>query len=222
MNEVNNLTFKFNSDSQVLKKNIVYLFLKRTIDILGSIAGLILFSPIFIIIAIAIKLEDKGPAIFSHKRLGMNGKYIKIYKFRSMFCDAEKMLESLSPEQKKEFQENFKLENDPRITKLGKKLRKTSLDELPQFLNVLKGELTLVGPRPIIEIELEKYGEFAAKFLSVKPGLTGLWQVSGRSDTTYEERVKMDMDYIDNRTIIGDVIIILKTVTTVISKEGAK
>jgi lipopolysaccharide/colanic/teichoic acid biosynthesis glycosyltransferase len=222
MNKVNNFMMEFENNVEAKEKKVMYLFLKRIMDIFGASIGLILFSPIIFIIAILIKVQDKSSAFFSHERLGINGISIKIYKFRSMHRNAENMLADLSEEQKKEFQENFKLENDPRITKVGHFLRKTSLDELPQFVNVLKGELSLVGPRPIVQAELVKYGTCIDKFLSVKPGLTGLWQVSGRSNTTYEQRVQLDMEYIDNKTILGDIIIILKTVTSVINKEGAK
>lgn len=217
-----NSNLELSNEMKLSKSNILYLILKRAMDVVGALVGLILFSPVFLVIAVLIKKEDKGPVFFSHKRLGMNGELIPVYKFRSMFCNAEEMLEDLTPEQKKEFAENFKLKNDPRITKIGNILRKTSLDEIPQFLNVLKGDMTLVGPRPIVEKELGNYGIYSAKLLSVKPGLSGNWQASGRSDTSYEERVQMDMDYIDYRNIFMDIIIIFKTVLAVILKKGAR
>lgn len=139
-----------------------------------------------------------------------------------MVINAEELLNNLSPEQKEEFAKNFKLESDPRITKVGNFLRKSSLDELPQLLNILKGELSIVGPRPIVEKELKNYGIYGEKLLSVKPGLTGNWQANGRSDTTYEERVEMDMQYIDNRSIFMDIKIIFKTFSAVIKKQGAR
>ncbi len=136
--------------------------------------------------------------------------------------NAEELLKNLTPEQKREFQENFKLEDDPRITKIGSFLRKSSLDELPQLLNIFIGNMTVVGPRPIVEKEIEKYGEYGDKLLMVKPGLTGMWQANGRSDTTYEERIEMDMDYIDNRNFSLDIKIILQTAIAVVRKKGAR
>lgn len=205
-----------------LKKTLVYNFIKRTIDICGSLIGLILLSPIFIIIAIIIKIEDpKGKVFFGHKRVGVDGELFPCWKFRTMVHNAEEMLKNLSPEQKKEYQETFKLKDDPRITKVGNFLRKTSLDELPQLVNILKGEMTIVGPRPIVTKELEKYGEYQVYLKKVKPGLTGLWQVSGRSDTSYEERVELDMEYIIKRNTFLDIYIIFMTVVKIFKREGA-
>lgn len=203
-------------------KKAIYNFFKRAIDIIGAISGLIILSPVFLIISIIIKLDSKGPAIFAHRRLGYKGEIIKVYKFRSMVTNAEELIEKLPEEQKLEFYRNFKLENDPRITKIGHFLRKTSLDELPQLLNILKGNLTIVGPRPIVEKELKMYGKYGEKLLTVKPGLTGYWQVNGRSDTTYEERVQLDMDYIDKRNLLLDIVIIFKTFGAVLHERGAK
>ncbi|MEG2289460.1 MAG: sugar transferase [Clostridium sp.] len=210
-------------DINTLKaKNKSYFVVKRIIDIIGSLAGLIVLSPVFLILSIIVRWDSKGPIFFAHDRLGEKGNIIKIYKFRTMVINAEELLNNLSSEQKKEFAENFKLENDPRITKVGNFLRKSSLDELPQLLNILTGELSIVGPRPIVEKEIENYGIYGDKLLMVKPGLTGNWQANGRSDTTYEERVQMDMDYIDNRSIWMDIKIIFKTFTAVIKKQGAR
>ena len=203
-------------------KNLGYYIIKRIIDIIGALCGILLLSPVMIVIAIMNKLDSKGPVFFGHKRLGMNGEFIKVYKFRTMLPNAEELLKKLTPEQEKEFQKNFKLENDLRVTNFGQLLRKTSLDELPQLLNILKGNMSIVGPRPIIEKEIEKYGIYGDKLLSVKPGLTGNWQASGRSDTTYEERVHLDMDYIDYRSIWMDIMIIFKTVGVVVRKQGAR
>lgn len=200
----------------------VYEFFKRIMDLVGSILGLVVLSPIFLVLAIIVKIDSPGPVFFAHKRLGHNGKLMKIYKFRTMVINAEELLNNLSPEQKEEFARNFKLENDPRITKVGNFLRKSSLDELPQLLNILKGELSIVGPRPIVEKEIKNYGIYSEKLLTVKPGLTGNWQANGRSDTTYEERVEMDMQYIDNRSIWLDIKIIFKTFSAVIKKQGAR
>lgn len=204
------------------KKSCIYFFIKRVVDIIGSLIGIIILSPVFLILSILVKLGSKGPVFFAHKRLGYHGELIKIYKFRTMVTNAEKLLDELSPEQKEEFSKNFKLENDPRITKIGNILRKTSLDELPQLLNILKGDLTIVGPRPIIEKEIELYGKYGKKLLTVKPGLTGYWQVNGRSDTTYEERVQLDMYYIDHRSLGLDIKIIFKTFSEVFKKRGAR
>lgn len=200
----------------------IYLGIKRLFDIIASLLGLVILSPLFLIIMIAIKLDSKGSCFFVHKRVGKNGQVFGVFKFRTMVENAEEMLKHLTPEQEKEFKENFKMENDFRITRVGKILRKTSLDELPQLLNILIGNMTLVGPRPVIQIELEKYGEYQNKLLSVTPGLTGYWQANGRSDTTYKDRVKMDMYYIDHMNIFLDVKIIFDTIIAVIRKEGAK
>lgn len=201
---------------------VIYNIIRRTIDIIGSIFGLFLLSPVFLLLAVAVKVDSEGPILFSHARLGQGGKFIKVYKFRTMVSNAEEVLKNLPEDKKKEFEKNFKLADDPRITKLGKFLRETSLDELPQLINVLKGDMTAVGPRPIVPNELKKYGKYGTKLLTVKPGLTGSWQVSGRSDTTYYERIQLDMDYIDNRTNLMDIKIAFKTVAVVFKRDGAK
>ncbi|CUN73880.1 sugar transferase [Sarcina ventriculi] len=203
------------------KSFLVYNFFKRSFDIISASIGILFLLPLFIVLAILVKLDSKGPIFFSHKRIGKNGKIIGIYKFRSMVSNSEEIFKNFTEEQKKEFEKNFKLDDDPRITKIGGFLRKTSLDELPQLLNIIKGDMSVVGPRPIVRAEVEKYGVCADKLFSVKPGLTGFWQANGRSDTTYEERVQMDMYYIDNRSFLLDMRIILKTVISVIRKEGA-
>ena len=214
--KIGNKVKKYNRE-----ENSVYLFLKRTLDIILSSIALIIFLPIFLLLILIIRLDSKGPALFGHKRIGKNGKEISVYKFRSMVINAQEVLENFTPEQKAEFEKNFKLENDPRITRVGNFLRKTSLDELPQLVNILKGDMSIVGPRPIVKAEINKYGEFANKLFSVTPGLTGHWQANGRSDTTYEERVQMDMFYIENRNLALDIKIIFQTVASVIKKEGA-
>lgn len=208
--------------SKYVKNKPVYDFVKRFADILCSTIAIILLSPFFIIISIAIKATSKGPVIFIHKRVGKNGKEIGIYKFRSMVMNAEELIEKFTPEQKEEFQKNFKLENDPRITKIGKILRKTSLDELPQLFNILKGDLSIVGPRPIMEVETKIYGKYKDMLLSVKPGLTGFWAANGRSDTSYKRRRAMEIYYVKNRSLLFDIKIILKTVISVFKGEGAK
>ena len=223
-NTINNVSkmelVKMKETISVEKNN--YIRIKRILDCILATIALILLSPIYLIIAIAVKIDSKGPAFFKHTRIGKNGKTIKIYKYRTMVTNAEELIKQFTPEQMKEYKENFKLENDPRITKVGKFLRKTSLDELPQLLNIIQGDLALIGPRPIVKKELEKYGENAGKFLSVTPGLTGNWAASGRSNTTYEERMEMELWYVDNISFITDVKIFFKTIIAVIKKEGAK
>ncbi len=204
-----------------VSKKTVYLKVKRIIDIIISSLGLIILSPVFLLLAIIIKMDSKGPVFFAHIRVGKNGKKFKMYKFRTMCDNAQKMIRKFNPEQKKEFEENYKLKDDPRITRVGKILRKTSLDELPQIFNILIGDLSIVGPRAIITKELKKYGDNKEKFLSVTPGLTGYWQVNGRSNTTYEERIEMELYYIDNMSFKLDLKIFLKTFIAVFKKEGA-
>ncbi|SCY33893.1 sugar transferase [Butyrivibrio sp. INlla14] len=198
------------------------LFIKRVIDILGGIVGIILTGIITLFLAPAIKLDSPGPVFFSQVRIGKNGRRFKIYKFRSMYTDAE--------ERKKELEAQnemnglmFKMENDPRVTKVGKFIRKTSLDEFPQFLNVLKGDMSLVGTRPPTENEFKQYNEHYRRRLSMTPGLTGLWQISGRSDIEdFDEVVKLDLRYIDNWSLTEDFKILLKTVGVVLFGRGAK
>ena len=222
-NVINNTPkIKSVSNTDYVIKAQRYIKVKRIIDCILSTIALILLSPIYLIIAIAVKIDSQGPVFFKHTRIGKNGKIIKIYKFRTMVTNAEELIKQFTPEQMKEYKENFKLENDPRITKVGKFLRKTSLDELPQLLNIIQGDLALIGPRPVVKKELEKYGKNAGKFLSVTPGLTGNWAASGRSNTTYEERMKMELWYVDNISFITDVKIFFKTIIAVIKKEGAK
>ena len=206
---------------EILVKKTPYKVFKRTMDVLLSVLGLIILSPVFAIIALAIKIESKGPVFFKHTRIGKNGKIIKMYKFRSMVENAEELIKKFTPEQMKEYKENYKLTDDPRITKVGKFLRKTSLDELPQLLNIIKGELSIIGPRPVVQEELEKYGANAEKFLSVTPGLTGYWAANGRSCTTYEERMDMELYYVDNLSLKLDLKVFFKTIEAVIKREGA-
>lgn len=199
----------------------IYLVVKRLIDIIGSLLGIVILSPIYIIIAILVKITSPGAIVFGHIRKGKNGKDIKVYKFRTMYSNASEIFEQFTPEQKEEYYKNFKLDDDPRITKFGAFLRKTSLDELPQLFNILKGDMTIIGPRPIVEKEVAKYGDKAEKLFSVVPGLAGYWQANGRSDTTYEERVEMDMYYIDNMSFWLDVKIVFQTAISVLKGEGA-
>lgn len=204
-----------------INEKVVYSIIKRFLDILISIIGLIVLFPVFLILGIIIRIDSPGPIVFAHKRIGKNGKDIKIFKFRTMYKDAEEMIKKFDENQMKEYKENYKLKDDPRITKIGKILRKTSLDELPQIFNIIKGDLSIVGPRPVVESELEKYGKNKDKFLSVTPGLTGYWQANGRSTTTYEQRVNMELYYVDNRSLWMDIKIFFKTFISVVKKEGA-
>ncbi|MCP9280273.1 multidrug MFS transporter [Bacillus wiedmannii] len=193
-------------------------------DLIGAIVGLIIFSPIFLLISILYMTGDnKGPIFFKQIRMGKNGKEFYIYKFRSMIVNAEEKLKRNEILYRKYIDNNYKLEpsEDPRITKVGQFLRKTSLDELPQFLNVLKGDMSLVGPRPVVQEELMEYGKRKDEFLSVKPGLTGYWQVSGRSDVGYPERVELELHYIYNCSILFDMKIIFLTMVHVIMRKGA-
>lgn len=198
------------------------LWIKRVVDIIGSLIGLAVTGVITIFLAPAIKIDSPGPVFFSQVRVGKNGRRFKIYKFRSMYVDAEDRLKELQAQNKVKGL-MFKMENDPRVTKVGKFIRRTSLDEFPQFLNVLKGDMSLVGTRPPTEAEFEQYNEHYRRRLSMTPGLTGLWQVSGRSDITdFDEVVKLDLQYIDNWSLSLDFKILLQTVAVVFSHKGAE
>lgn len=202
-----------------------YFFLKRTFDLLFSGLSILLLSWLFLILAIAVKVSDGGPVFYRHERVGKNGKKICLVKFRSMKPNSAPLEETLSPEELEEFKKEYKLDHDPRITKLGKFLRKTSLDELPNLFAIFKGDLSLVGPRPLIQEEIEsKYGESAQKLLSVKPGMIGYWAASGRSNCTYEsgDRQRAELYYVDNCSILLDIKIFFKTLFGVLKREGAK
>lgn len=197
--------------------------LKRTMDIVGSLAIITLLSPVLLVLYFLIK-KDGGNAIYGHKRIGRNGKEFDCLKFRSMVVNSKEVLEHLLAtdlEAKAEWDKDFKLRNDPRITKVGAFIRKTSLDELPQLFNVLKGEMSLVGPRPIIQEELERYEEDVDYYLMAKPGMTGLWQVSGRNDVDYETRVYFDSWYVKNWSLWNDIAILFKTINVVLKRDGA-
>ena len=200
----------------------MYRVIKRILNLLCSFVGVIVLSPFFLIISLLIKVTSKGPVFFVHERVGLNGKKFKLIKFRTMVNNAEEMIASFSPEQKKEWEENYKLKDDPRITKIGKFLRRTSLDELPQLINILKGDMSIVGPRPVVDEELNWYGDKKDKLLSVKPGLTGWWAVNGRSNVPYPERGDLELYYVDHISFALDVKIILKTLGAIIKKDGAR
>ncbi|MBM3117237.1 undecaprenyl-phosphate galactose phosphotransferase WbaP [Jeongeupia naejangsanensis] len=199
--------------------------LKRAFDLFGASVGLLLLSPLFAYAAIQIKRQGgPGAVFFGHVRIGMNGVPFKCWKFRTMVHNSQEVLDRLlasDAEARAEWDKDFKLKNDPRVTRIGAFLRKTSLDEIPQLWNVIKGEMSLVGPRPVIEAELERYGDKVDFYLEARPGLTGLWQVSGRNDTTYAERVALDAWYVKNWNLWYDIAIVCKTIKTVVTGRGA-
>lgn len=199
----------------------MYKFIKRLFDIILSLVLIIILSPLFIIISLVNMITLKASPFYVHKRIGKNGKAIGILKFRSMVKNADELIASFTPEQKKEWKENFKLKDDPRITKFGRVLRVSSLDELPQLFNILVGDMSFVGPRPVVEKELEWYGKDRNKFLSVMPGLTGWWASHGRNRVKYPERCSLELYYVDNASLWLDVKIIFKTFSSVFKHEGA-
>ena len=204
---------------------LLYLGVKRFFDVLCSLVALIALFWLFLLVAIAIKIDDGGKVFYTQERIGKGGKLFKLYKFRSMIEDADKMDRTLSPKEQEEYRTEYKLRNDNRITKVGMFLRKTSLDELPNFISVLKGDISLVGPRPLLEEEaFEKFGTDTAKLLSMKPGIAGMWAVNGRNNLSYEsgERQAMELYYIDHCSVWLDVKIMLKAVISVLKQEGAK
>ncbi|WP_340081613.1 exopolysaccharide biosynthesis polyprenyl glycosylphosphotransferase [Terribacillus sp. FSL K6-0262] len=203
------------------KDNLTYLITKRLLDIILSIVGIVLLLPLCIIIAIIIKIEDsKGAILFKQIRIGQNGKKFYMYKFRSMVSNAENMLEDLL-DKNEASGPLFKIKEDPRITRIGKFIRKTSIDELPQLLNVLKGDMSLVGPRPALEREVKQYNSNHIQRLKVKPGLTCYWQVKGRSNLGFEEQVELDLQYINNRNLLLDIKLIFQTLFVLFGSKNA-
>lgn len=209
-----------NSEAVITDITIGYKFFKRVIDIVCSLAGLLLLSPVLIIVSILIKLESDGPIIFSQDRIGYKGKEFKMYKFRSMVVNAEELKKRLS-EQNEMSGPMFKMKNDPRVTKVGKFIRKTSIDELPQLINILKGEMSLVGPRPSLPKEVKEFEPWMMERLEVKPGLTCYWQVSGRNDIDFEEWMKLDIRYVRERSFWLDMKLIFKTFFVLFGDEHA-
>ena len=198
--------------------------IKRIFDLTLTICGGLMISPVLLVIAIMVGIDNRGRIIFAHKRVGTAGKKFPCYKFQTMIPNAEEKLKEYlaeNPAAKREWEETFKLTNDPRVTKLGNFLRRTSLDELPQLWNVIRGEMSLVGPRPIVQAEVERYGKNIREYYMVPPGITGMWQVSGRSDTTYPERVAMDTWYVRNWSVWIDIMYLFKTVKAVLQSKGA-
>lgn len=213
-----------NSKSSISFGRKLYFFQKRLFDIIMSIIGLVFLLPVFIVIIIAIKLDSKGPAIFVQERIGKNGKLFKFYKFRSMVENADDVLFEMlkgSSKEAEEYRINKKLENDPRITKVGKIIRKCSLDELPQLLNILKGDMSFIGNRPYLEREIPDMGDYYKDIIKSKPGLTGLWQVNGRSNTTFETRLKLEKKYSEEMCFLLDLKIFIKTFGVVLKTNGA-
>lgn len=210
--------------SQIKKQSLTYLFFKRLTDIVLSLLALIGFSPVFLGVWIANRFGDnKGPLFFKQTRIGKNGKPFKMYKFRSMIVNADEILHSNIELYEKYVENNYKLEpdEDPRITKLGRWLRRTSIDEIPQFINILKGDMSIVGPRPVVKEELKEYGDRVDKFLSVKPGAMGLWQASGRSNIGYPERCDLELSYVDKASYWYDVRIMFKNIISIFKNTGA-
>ena len=202
------------------EKKLFYEFFKRGLDLLLSTIGIIVAIPIFLIIGIWIKLESKGPIIFSQKRVGQNGKIFNMYKLRSMVVNAEELKEKLK-ENNEMSGPMFKMQYDPRITKIGRFIRKTSIDELPQLINVIKGDMSLVGPRPSLPEEVDQFEKWMLKRLDVKPGLTCYWQVSGRNNIDFEDWMKLDIKYVSERSLFLDIKLIFKTVVVLFGDKNA-
>ncbi len=202
-----------------------YRFTKRTFDIFSSGLFLIIFSWLYLILALVVKLSDLGPVFYRHERVGKNGKTIYIPKFRSMRKNADRLEDMLTPEQLEQYRREYKIDNDPRITKVGKFLRKTSLDELPNIWAIFTGKISVFGPRPLMREELEsKYGEDAEKLVSIRPGMIGMWAANGRSNCTYEsgERQRLELYYVDHCSLGLDIKIFFKTIIGVLKRDGAK
>jgi lipopolysaccharide/colanic/teichoic acid biosynthesis glycosyltransferase len=219
--EFNNEEVLFKEQIEVEESRIGYCFLKRTMDVVCSIVGLIVLSPIFLVVAALIRFESEGNFIFSQERVGKDGKKFKMYKFRSMVINAEELKTDLSNRNEMNGP-MFKIKDDPRVTRIGKFIRKTSIDELPQLFNVLKGEMSLVGPRPSLPNEVMKFEGWMMERLSVKPGLTCYWQVSGRSDIGFEDWMKLDVKYVRERNTLVDIILVLKTFGVFLGDEHAR
>jgi len=201
-----------------------YRVIKRVLDIVLVVLASPLVLLLFLAVAAAVRVTSPGPILFSHRRIRRHGRFFSMWKFRTMCVDSTQVLEdylAAHPEARAEWRTTHKLKNDPRLTRIGVFLRKSSLDELPQFWNVLRGSMSLVGPRPIVAAEVEKYGKYFADYCKVKPGLTGLWQVSGRNEVTYDERVQLDCRYVREWSLLNDAKIMVKTLSSVINQDGA-
>ncbi len=201
-----------------------YRVIKRGLDIVLVILASPLLVPLFLAVAAAVRFSSPGPVLFSHRRIRRHGEFFTMWKFRTMRVDSAQMLEdylAANPEARREWRETHKLKHDPRVTRIGAFLRRMSLDEVPQFWNVLQGTMSLVGPRPIVAAEVEKYGGNFEEYCKVKPGLTGLWQVSGRNEVSYDERVQLDCKYVRSWSLLGDAKIMSRTLTSVVNQDGA-
>lgn len=199
-----------------------YNFVKRCGDLFLSFIAFPAFAVVYLIVAILFKIQDGGPVLYKAERVGLDGKHFYMYKFRTMKLNADKLEDFLSPDELEKYRKEYKLENDPRVTKMGNILRKTSMDELPQIINIIKNDMSLIGPRPIVEKETEMYGDKKSLFLSVKPGLTGYWQAYARNDVGYTDgrRQEMELHYIKNRSVRLDIKIFFATIKRVITKKG--
>ena len=217
---MDNINVNINSAVEKKEYRLIYSILKRVVDVVGALFGLIILSPILIIVGILIKIESKGPIIFSQKRVGLNGKEFKMYKFRSMVANAEEIKEKLK-EKNEMSGPMFKIKEDPRITKVGRFIRKTSIDEVPQLINVLKGDMSLVGPRPSLPNEVKEFEPWMLKRLEVKPGLTCYWQVMGRNNIDFENWMKLDIKYVNERSFGLDIKLIFKTFFVLFGDENA-
>ena len=218
---MDNINININSEVKKKEYKLIYIILKRLIDVIGALFGLIVLSPMLIIIGVLIKLESKGPIIFSQKRVGLNGKEFKMYKLRSMVVNAEEIKEKLK-EKNEMSGPMFKMKDDPRVTKVGKFIRKTSIDEIPQLINILKGEMSLVGPRPSLPKEVSKFEPWMLDRLMVKPGLTCYWQVSGRNNIDFIEWMRLDLQYVEDRSFLLDLKLIFKTFFVLFGDENAR
>lgn len=215
----------FETTYQADTGNGIYKFVKRAFDFIAALAAIVAISPLLLIISAIVYLGDPGPVIYGQVRIGKNGKAFKMWKFRSMYKNADKMLDQLTDEQRQQYITEFKIDNDPRITPVGIFLRKTSLDELPQLFNVLCNDMSLVGPRPLIESEIQTYyADMFDTLLSVKPGVTGYWQAYARNNATYQsgQRQQMEMYYVNNASIMLDIKILFRTFASVLRRDGAK
>lgn len=215
----------FETTYQADTGNGIYKFVKRAFDFIAALAAIVAISPLLLIISAIVYLGDPGPVIYGQVRIGKNGKAFKMWKFRSMYKNADKMLDQLTDEQRQQYITEFKIDNDPRITPVGNFLRKTSLDELPQLFNVLCNDMSLVGPRPLIESEIQTYyADMFDTLLSVKPGVTGYWQAYARNNATYQsgQRQQMEMYYVNHASIMLDIKILFRTVASVLRRDGAK
>lgn len=218
------MNFEADSSKLDIAKQAVGGRLKRLFDVIVCLLIIMLLFPLFIFVAVTLKVTDPGPVIFKHVRVGLRGGRFYCFKFRTMVVDAENVLQALledDPDIRAEWERSQKLIRDPRITRIGRFLRESSLDELPQLINILRGEMSLVGPRPIVPAEILHYGDRYGFYILARPGLTGLWQISGRSDCSYDKRVELDANYVSNWRFVTDIFILVQTMSTVVRRKGS-